>query len=287
MEPVFINEKVEITKGTDAVVLLELINDSCFFHEGRGVPEVSKERWMTAQTAELRHWMKIGWNTRDDRNLDHLIGFNHYETIKGTNIKNAIEVGCGPFTNLRIIGSHVKIKEVDLLDPLIEQYLAHSNCTYSRTRLFIEKSWLPFVNLIFLYNRKRIRHFFFKSLSIRRMFVKPFEEFNEKGYDMLIMINVLEHCYNFNAITKNVIACLNDGGLFVFHDKIYDESNVKTILTKMYDAAHPLKVGFHLVENFLSKHFIQGYFNITKKEIIVDGDTYFIKEFYYIGKKMK
>ena len=56
-------------------------NDQGFLSENSGIIQVTAERWRKAQTAELKHWMQLGLRVSDDRNYDHLLGFDKYKSI--------------------------------------------------------------------------------------------------------------------------------------------------------------------------------------------------------------
>src|SRR5206468_351317 len=100
-----------------------------------GVVRVPKQRWQQAQRYERETWMVANTAASDDRNSAHYGGFRGYEALRGRTFLRAIELGCGPFTNLRLIGRTCTIAQCSLLDPLIKDYLNHPHCTYNRQML--------------------------------------------------------------------------------------------------------------------------------------------------------
>jgi hypothetical protein len=105
---------------------------------------VTRERWSEAQLWEQSHWVNaekararwgknyiwrvLSWcglvprHRGEDWNLWWSERFNGYRFLPET-IENAIEVGCGPFTNLRIIRKQCCPQHMVLSDPLIRTYL--------------------------------------------------------------------------------------------------------------------------------------------------------------------
>ena len=127
----FVGEELDFTTGPEAETLLETRNDAAYAND-RGIVRVPKDRWSMAQVYERNTWMVAGSEATDDRNGYHQSNFDNYVTLRDASFKSAIELGCGPFTNLRMIARHCKIERCNLLDPLINEYLCHKNCVYSR-----------------------------------------------------------------------------------------------------------------------------------------------------------
>jgi hypothetical protein len=133
--PLHIDEDIAIRSGKDAEAIFAAQNDKQFLSEN-GIIKVTKERWELAQVCESKHWMRNGVDLDDDRNDEHCINFDFYQSIRDFNFEKAIEFGCGPFTNIRIIDDIANIKRCILLDPLIDKYLDHKNCRYKDGSVF-------------------------------------------------------------------------------------------------------------------------------------------------------
>ena len=131
----FVDENWNILEGEAAKKELELTSDTEFLTEDNGIILVSRERWKIAQQFEKVGWMEKRVGARSDRNIQHMADFDHYACLKGLSFRHAIELGCGPFTNLRLIGQVCQVKTCSLLDPLIESYLKLPNRSYDNQNL--------------------------------------------------------------------------------------------------------------------------------------------------------
>jgi hypothetical protein len=113
---------------------------------------VEHERWTIAQRWERDHWIRnhralarYGKNyvwrllsllgivekyRGDDRNRWWKEAFQNYQALP-SRLDNALEVGCGPYTNLRLIREVCKPNHIFLSDPLIRTYVKF-NMTFVR-----------------------------------------------------------------------------------------------------------------------------------------------------------
>ena len=105
----YIDKEINIYTGSQAEMLISQKNDSKYI-ENDSILKVDKERWLEAQYYERKTWMQLGMHLSDDRNYEHFQRFNGYEALlqNEETIKTAIELGCGPFTNLRTISPKLK-----------------------------------------------------------------------------------------------------------------------------------------------------------------------------------
>jgi predicted O-methyltransferase YrrM/ubiquinone/menaquinone biosynthesis C-methylase UbiE len=210
----FVDENVQVYEGDEARKRLRFKNDAPYQSEN-GIINVPLTRWEEAQRYERKTWMEQNLNAVDDRNLFHTANFENFQALNGLKFENVIELGCGPFTNLRVILPLVQGEgQVDLLDPLVRDYILHPNCAYRSGEI----AGRPV-----------------------RLFASPIEQFlPDKQYDLVVMINVLEHCYDIPLIFKKVSAMLKPGGIFVFSDSAVDEHSVRS--QQVYDAGHPIRM---------------------------------------------
>ena len=88
---------------------------------------------------EREHWIELRIHVEDDSNEEHSAGFEDYRMLAGKVFNSAIELGCGSFTNLRLIANHCRINACRLLAPLITDYLTHPSCAYTRAELFVDR----------------------------------------------------------------------------------------------------------------------------------------------------
>jgi SAM-dependent methyltransferase len=225
----FIDKEINIFRGEQAEQLLKEVNDSKYI-ENDSILKVDRNRWLDAQHYERKTWMQFGLGLSDDRNFEHYQRFDSYSVLNqnNTSIKKSIELGCGPFTNMRTIYNKMpNLSEIHLLDPLLNDYLNHPNCFYK------SKNFLHY---------KTILH------------SCPIEEFStEEKYDLVLMNNVLEHCYDVYLIFDKIYEMLNEGGIFIFSDVYFKKEDVLRMVYSVYDTGHPIKLSEDFMNSFLSK----------------------------------
>ena len=258
MNKLFIDKEINVIEGYSAEQKIKEKNDSIYI-KNDSILQVDKDRWMDAQYYEKKTWMQQCLNNNDDRNYEHFNRFNNYEELlKNKNsIKKVIELGCGPFTNLRTLKDLlVNIEEVHLLDPLLNDYLNHPNCYYKNKNFFNYKT--------FTYNT-------------------PIEEFETNlKFDLVIINNVLEHCFDVENIFNKINNILDKDGILVFSDVYFSKNDVSRMVYEIYDAGHPIKLSEDYMNNFLSNF-----------EVLYEKDFHQLygqdwrHDKYFIGKNMK
>jgi SAM-dependent methyltransferase len=288
MKPFFIDENIKFQTGEEALKRLDLENDKKYFDEKKGVIKVDINRWKTAQRCEKNHWFVKEINSRDDRNFYHFKTFNTYESIKNKIFNNALEIGSGPFTNLRMIRSISKINNCDLLDPMIMDYLHHPNCMYDKSFLYSEK--YPILGRILSKltpsTFRKYLKYFSNKIKVSNLFNCPAEDLTSSiKYDLVVMINVIEHCYDIDKIFENILSISNPGTVFIFSDKLYDLEEINSGLKVSYDAAHPLKVEKNYLLNFLYQNFDVLLDKKVRNQFELDGEHFEWDDVYFIGKK--
>ena len=232
-EYTYVTRDFEVLTGEAARPLVAKTNDKEFLDKEGGIHTVTVERWKLAQDAERHHWLDLRPHVTDDRNMDHAFMFDRYEMLSGKTFENAIELGCGPFTNIAVLAQLCKIKRLTLLDPLIEDYLTHRNCKY-RTGTLMANSGV--------------------EVPVDERVALPIEQFQPKvQYDLVAMLNVIEHCYNVPLIFQKIWDMIRPGGLVLFHDRYFDHEQVASEAGRVYDAAHPLKVDRKLIDAFIAR----------------------------------
>jgi SAM-dependent methyltransferase len=249
----FVDENINIFEGDVALKKIADKNDKKYLIEDVGIPKVTQERWEEAQHYERKTWCDSpAKGMATDRNEFHENHFGGYKQINFSITNDdlrVIELGCGPFTNLRLILPQIyrRIKSIDLLDPLINDYIQHTvNCTYKTGNLGGLKA-----NII----------------------SSPIENFEiPHKYDLVVMINVIEHCFDVDVIIQKIADMIETGGIFIFHDKFLLKENVNEIHDRYYDSGHPLKLTYKYVEEQIKKHFIKlhtsSYINESDEECV-------------------
>jgi SAM-dependent methyltransferase len=252
----YVDANANIRESHDSNIMLKTDEE---FVSGDGIVEISTARWLEAQDYEYSEWMIRGLQASDGGNHHHAARFDNYQSIKGIDFKNLIELGCGIYTNLRLIYDAINLSHetaITLLDPLAEKYKRHPFCTYNGP----DQKW----------NTPTVINSSIESFDVP-----------DKKYDLVIMINVLEHCMSIPTIFDQVLAMTAPGGHFVFSDVYFKEEVVKEIASHVFNAGHPIRVTDEYLLGFLSKNF-DAVFEKHYDEKVAGRDA---KEVYFIGTK--
>lgn len=229
----YVTRDFEVLTGEAARPFVEKTNDRAFLTRDGGIHTVPIDRWKLAQDAERHHWLDLRPHVADDRNMDHAFMYDRYEMLAGRSFAEAIELGCGPFTNMAVLGQVCRIERLTLLDPLIEDYLGHANCRF-RTGTLLGESGV--------------------AIPVAERVALPIEQFEPKvAYDLVVMMNVIEHCYDVPLIFRRIWEMTAPGGLVLFHDRYFEHEQVAAEADRVYDAAHPLKVDRKVIEAFMGR----------------------------------
>jgi SAM-dependent methyltransferase len=239
----FISSPVSVLRGDAARVELERTNDAAYLTEGKGVLSVPLDRWNQAQAYERETWLTHAINSTDDRNLEHADMFGGYKALP-EKLGRVIELGCGPFTNWRIIMRDHTADDVTLLDPLAEAYREnHPHCAYRDGGDMDNRwHWYP-VNLV----------------------ASAIEDFEtDSKFDTVILINVLTHVLDVEKVFSWIGAHLKKGGHLVFAEPVRDIDPMR-----LYDVGHPISFNQSVIDDFLAgfkpKFRNDNYFIGTKK----------------------
>lgn len=259
VDSVFVDEHHNVSYHDNVLSQIQKKSDIGYFKHGQGIVEVDQGRWEESQRYERRAWMEAGGlKAREDRNLAHKNGFENYSVIKGNYFRSVIELGCGPFTNMRHIVKNIWCQKITLLDPLINDYLTHPNCAYKN---------------------KRLGGWFGKKVETIAL---PIEEFSpEEKFDFVVMINVLEHCFSALKIFECISSITAPNGIIVFHDKLIPDNMIDELVRKVYDTGHPLRIAESIVLNFL----YNNYHELFRKHIPIKTTYGMLDSIYFIGRK--
>lgn len=220
--PIWVGSPTDVRRGKPALTQLEQENDVKYWTDDDGIVKVDAERWLKAQCYEKSGWFDSWQDQTQDRIQEHRIGFDNYRLVP-TDLGSVIEIGCGPFTQLIEIIKGRIAKTVTLLDPLLNSYLQHPNCTY--------KDGFPGYPT-FSYN--------LMAENLNQIDVM---------FDVLICINVLEHVMDVKKVLHNICGSLLPGGLLIFGERSYDDFDVQTT----YDIGHPIRVKKKVLDEFKSQ----------------------------------
>jgi SAM-dependent methyltransferase len=203
--------------------------------EGGSVRRVSAERWQEAQAWELEVWRdgyrKRGWkrlvwpvaapvlralNWRrawgDDWNHWWKERFDGYRFLP-ERLGDYAELGCGPYTNTRLILEGRTASRVVCSDPLVRSYATFRG------------RWLA------------------EAHRAGRIEIDdhPIEDlpFAPESFDTVVMINVLDHVRDADACMRKALEILRPGGYFVLGQDLSDDADVAS---HPYDVGHPIRL---------------------------------------------
>lgn len=183
--------------------------------------KVGSDRWQRAQAWEREHWLRdqkglarYGKNyiwrilsllgrvekyRGDDRNQWWKESFDGYNFLPAS-IDNALEVGCGPYTNIRLIREVSKPKHIFLSDPLVRTYV---------------KFKMTFVSEMHREAACCIDDHPLEQLP-----------FASNYFDLAVMINVLDHVQDADLCTKNLLHVIKPGGFVVIGQDLTNEEDL-------------------------------------------------------------
>ena len=199
--------------------------------------------------------MKSLRKAHDDRNYFHAMNFHGYSSITGEKFKRGIELGCGPFTNMRIIRKIAHFREIHLLDPLLKYYLLHPNCKYQNQQMAGQ------------------------AVILHPCLIEQFS--THLKFDCVILINVLEHCMDVNLVFLKILDILDSGGKLIFHDRYYDRSNDISV----EDTLHPIKIFSSTIIRFLQENFKTIFIKRVRMNYS-SSEIYNQESIYFIGEKL-
>jgi hypothetical protein len=278
---IFIDERIRVLRGESARMALEHTNDARFYEPGYGIPKVTEERWQLAQRAEMAHWFGRNRVAADDGNFLQFDGFDSFDVLSGSRVLHAAELGCGPFTNLRLVGRVAHLASCTLIDPGIQRYVHHPNRYYDAQYLYVPPAvtWIPKLwrrapHLL----RALCRHLGW-TVPVRSLVNAGGETFRiGEPCDLLVVINVLEHCRDARALIENVLSALGPRALVIIGDVFFNDEAVLDATSRCYDAAHPLRVtervlnpvldGADILYDRSEPHAVEGYPGTVKRCVI-------------------
>jgi SAM-dependent methyltransferase len=210
------------------------------------VRNVSAERWRDAQKWELALWEK-GQQRRGVKRVLWRAGapllravnsrrawgddWNHWwkEQFEGygflpASLGNCIELGCGPYTNTRLILKGRKASRIVCSDPL------------SRSYITFRGRWLAEAHAA---GRVEIDDHAIEDLP-----------FPQEDFDTVVMINVLDHVRDADTCMRKAIDLIRPGGHFVLGQ---DLTNDDDLAYHPYDVGHPIRLRREDLEPYLQQ----------------------------------
>lgn len=150
----------------------------------------------------------------DDSNYWWERQFDMYAVIP-QRISRAIEVGCGPYSNIRLISAHRKIDQIVCADPLIRTYtnFPHTWISHASRRNRIVPSECPLESL----------------------------DFPDASFDLAVCINVLDHVQDATRCLRELIRVTRPGGQIVLGQELTNEDDLQYPENRD-DIGHPIKI---------------------------------------------
>jgi len=237
----------------------------CYSHPHYGTAVVPKSLWKTAQKLENDLWRELGGfgSPKDDRAREHWRGFRNFNCISDSDLGRVIEVGAGPWTQLKGIlqaRPNLIVREFTVFEPGADSYVRNvQSCSYRSGKL---ENWVG--------NGHHEFPVIIKSHGGELL------QGTSAAYDTLISINVLEHVQNAFSYLTGLHGALRPGGLLIFHERFYGDD---TIIRG--DAYHPVRIKRHVLDTFLSS------FDILFNNCAADYDNRKGEEGYYVIARKK
>lgn len=113
------------------------------------------------------------------------------------------------------------------------------------------------------------------------------EEFQtDYRFDLILMINVIEHCFDTSKVFEKILQIAKNRAIFVFHERYYSANILHEQLNYEYDASHPLKIDRKIVDNFLSQNFAPILSKVVHFKREKRGGDRRYDGVYFIGRKV-
>jgi len=249
------------------------------------MPSVSSERWREAQDWELGVWkahcIPRPWWKKLLRPVLVLLGLRKEEAAS-EHIKNddsnywwkgklddyndiprdldsVCELGCGPFTNTRLLAEGRNIKRIVCSDPLSHEYIK-----------------FPFGWLAGAYKNGHV------ELDNHSAEEAPFKDHE---FDVVILINVLDHVYDPRKCLENACRILRPGGYFIFGQELSDQEDEKKLVHADGEIGHPIRVAHPELDSFLFPRFDKVKSIVLSREEGREPDHHY-GTYLFIGKKL-
>jgi len=216
-------------------ILSDRVPEECW----QAAQEWERNHWVNAQRARARYGKNYLWrllalfglvprHRGDDWNDWWRQAFDGYSFLPAT-VNNALEVGCGPYTNIRLIQERCQPKHLFLSDPLIRTYV---------------KFKLTFVAQMY-------------RQAACVLDDHPLEElpFADDYFDLLVMINVLDHVRDAHACMRNLIRVTRPGGFVLLGQDLSNDEDAEALRRDGGAVGHPVKLDHYWFEPYLEKRF--------------------------------
>ncbi len=195
-----------------------------------------REYWVSKDRLRRRFWRKWLWfclsrlrlkpaHRGDDWNEWWSAHFNHYAFLPET-VENAVELGCGPYTNMRIITARCRPRHLFLSDPLMPTYVGFEHT-------FVSEMYRTGGCIVDDH---------------------PIEQcpFPERYFDLVVLINVLDHVQDAGLCIQKTTALVKDGGILILGQELSDPDDAERGRESDEETGHPIKVDQLWIESYLA-----------------------------------
>jgi SAM-dependent methyltransferase len=239
--------------------------------------KVSESRWEQAQAWELLQWQAeqgvdgngirslyrrirriikylVFRDRGDDWNRWWAEQFDNYALIPRV-LDHAIELGCGPFTNMRIISEGRKIRYLFCSDPLVLSYITLGGWlsdAYRKGRVFIDA---------------------------HRSEECPFRS---NLFDLVVMNNVLDHVQDAALCVQEAMRITKPSGFFVLGQDLTNSKDLSA--TGGADIGHPIHLTHELLDSWVNGKFTPVFYRILPRELGRNPAAHY-GTYLYIGNK--
>ena len=273
----------------------------CYSHDSYGVATVPTSLWKVSQKAEADLWRSVGGSSSDsgnnDRAAEHWRSFENLSCLpKGMELGNVIEVGAGPWTQVKgflHIRPDLQVKQFTIWEPSADRYMTEvASCSYSNgkaLRKFDGSGNHNFsVNVISTGGESLISGdrssqqqydtlgtHYSCNLDINTYSRNRLILLNEPFFTYLaVSINVIEHVQDAFEYLTGLYVSLKPGGLLIFHDRYYSNAQITD-----GDVFHPIRIKKKVLDHFLSG------FDIIYNNCAADYDGRNDAGYYVIARK--
>jgi hypothetical protein len=194
---------------------------------------------------------------------------------------------------MRFILEQAQVTDLYLLDPLIKDYLKHPLCRYRHGRLgglfnehptrFLAYARHPLLAWHVKRNDWQIGGWLGRPITLVDSMIESYQP--DQLFDLLVIINVIEHCQDVISVMEKTYSLLASNGILIFHDKLYSADQTQRLSKLLYDAGHPLRVNGHVITQFLDDRFesiLRNQYPVSAK---FRGISWQHQNLYFIGEK--
>ncbi len=190
----------------------------------------------------------------DDWNFWWMEKMDDYRALPDK-MDRALEVGCGPYTNIRLISKLKKIGEIVCTDPLMDVY---KNFTHTWVSVMSKKG---------------------KVKAMKGMCEQI--DFADGYFDLVVCNNVLDHVLDAEKGLLEMHRVLKPGGFFVFAQDLTDEAGIQK---KEKHEGHPIRLDHQYLDAFFADKYEPAFKDMLSREESRVFDDYY-GTYLLIGKK--